>query len=81
VTLALGLPLALLFAGLLIWIVYRLLKGTQPAAWIASGAYLAAALSNNMLSVKTPTVAIFFVLLIAFAIPRQRSDNLPAPSA
>jgi hypothetical protein len=78
VTLALGLPLALLFAGLLLWIVYRLLKGAPAAVWIASGGFLAAALSNNMLSVKTPTVAIFFVLLIAFAVPRSRREDHPA---
>lgn len=74
VTLALGLPLALLFAGLLIWIVLKLLKGTSAAAWIASAGFLTAALSNNMLSVKTPAVAIFFVLLVAFATPQQQSS-------
>lgn len=73
VTLTLGLPLALLFAGLLVWIVFKLLKGTPPAAWIASAGFLTAALSNNMLSVKTPAVAIFFVLLVALGVPRRQT--------
>jgi hypothetical protein len=70
--LLLGLPLALLFAVLLGWTIYRLLKGAQLAAWIGTAAFLAAALSNNTLSGKTPVVTIIVVLLAAYAIPASR---------
>ncbi len=78
VVLLLGLPLAIAFSGLIVWIVYKLLKGSPLAAWIAAAGFMAAALSNNMLSTKTPMVAIFVVLLIAFAIPTSRrvADDL-----
>jgi hypothetical protein len=70
--LLLGLPLALLFAVLLGWTIYRLLKGAPLAAWIGTTAFLAASLSNNTLSSKTPVVTILVVLLAAYAIPASR---------
>lgn len=72
ILLLLGLPLALLFTALLIWTLRRLLKGGPMAAWIGTLAFLAAALSNNTLSSKTPVVAMVVVLLVAYAIPKAR---------
>ena len=42
-------------------------------------AFLAASLSNNTLSGKTPVVTIIVVLLAAYAIPKSR--NAPAADA
>ncbi|MEP6808632.1 MAG: VpsF family polysaccharide biosynthesis protein [Chthoniobacterales bacterium] len=70
--LLLGLPLAICFTVLVARTIYRLVKGAQPAAWIGTAAFLAASLSNNTLSGKTPTVTILVVLLVAYAIPKSR---------
>lgn len=67
-----GLPVALLFTALLVWTLRRLLQAAPMAAWIGTLAFLAAALSNNTLSSKTPVVAILVVLLVAYAIPKAR---------
>lgn len=74
--LLLGLPLAIVFTVLLAWTIFRLLKGAPVAAWIGTAAFLAACLSNNTLSGKTPVVAILVVLLIAYAVPKSRHTEL-----
>lgn len=61
-----GLPLALLFAWLVIAMLWRMLRYAQPAAWIGVAATLAAALSNNTLSSKTPIVMMMIVLVLAY---------------
>ena len=63
----LGLPLALVFAGLVFWIFARLLRYAERPELIGIIVFFVAALSNNTLSTKTPTVAIFIVLLAALA--------------
>jgi len=79
--LLLGLPLALLFAILLGWTIYRLIKGAPMAAWIGTAAFLAASLSNNTLSGKTPVVTLIVVLLAAYAIPASRHNPEPEQRA
>ncbi len=77
--LLLGLPLAICFTVLVARTIYRLAKGAPLAAWIGTAAFLAASLSNNTLSGKTPTVTILVVLLVAYAIPKSRHAE-PAES-
>ncbi|MHB1102392.1 MAG: VpsF family polysaccharide biosynthesis protein [Devosia sp.] len=70
-----GLPLALGFAGLVVYLFRTLLRDSQRPALIATITFFLAALSNNALSTKTPTIAIMIVLLIAYAAappPRER---------
>jgi hypothetical protein len=69
-----GLPLALVFAGLLVMLFARLLAGAQMPIKIATGVFFLAALSSNTLTTKTPLVAIIVVLIIAFgpAFERRR---------
>lgn len=69
-----GIPLALVFAWLFGWIMLRLLRGAPLAAWIGTATFLLAALSNNTLSGKQPIMTIVFVLLLAFALPRQNQQ-------
>ena len=66
----LGLPLALAFAVLVFSIFGRMLRGAPRTAWIATGIFFVTALSNNILSSKTPVVAMFLVLIIAFGASR-----------
>ena len=66
----LGLPLALAFAVLVFSVFARMLRGAPRTAWIATGIFFVAALSNNILSSKTPVVAMFLVLIIAFGATR-----------
>jgi len=61
-----GLPVALLFAWLVLWMMWRMLRHAQPAAWIGVAATLLAALSNNTLSSKTPIVMMMIVLVLAY---------------
>jgi hypothetical protein len=61
-----GLPIALLFAVVVFWILFRLLRGAPLPAWIATMTFLAAALSNNALSSKTPEMIMIVVLLLAY---------------
>lgn len=61
-----GLPVALLFAWLVIAMLWRMLRYAEAAAWIGVGATLAAALSNNTLSSKTPIVMMMIVLVLAY---------------
>lgn len=68
-TFQLGAILAVLFAILVFWLYWRLLRHQPRPAWIGIAVYLAAALSNNTLSTKTPVVAIFVVLLVAYLEP------------
>jgi hypothetical protein len=70
-----GLPMALFFVGLAVWIFARLLRGAPLAAWIGTITFIIAALSNNTLSSKTPEIAMLFVLLIAY---RSRPGSNPA---
>jgi hypothetical protein len=68
-----GLPLALLFTWLVLWLFLRLLRHAPAAAWIGVAATLAAALSNNTLSSKTPVVMMMLVLVMAY------NPNRPSP--
>lgn len=61
-----GLPVALLFAWLVFWMIWRMLRYADNAAWIGVAATLLAALSNNTLSSKTPVVMMMMVLVIAY---------------
>lgn len=67
-----GLPMALFFTGLVVWIFARLLRGAPLAAWVGTIIFIIAALSNNTLSSKTPEIAMLFVLLIAY---RRQPDS------
>jgi ABC-type multidrug transport system fused ATPase/permease subunit len=81
-TFQLGAILALVFAGIVFWLFWRLLRHQPRAAWIGTGVFLAAALSNNTLSTKTPVVAIFVVLLVAYmeAVPTVRPPASASPA-
>jgi hypothetical protein len=72
ILLTFGLPLALLFAWLVFWMIWRLLRHAELAAWIGVAATLLAALSNNTLSSKTPVVMMMMVLVLAY------NSNRPA---
>jgi hypothetical protein len=73
-----GLPMALSFAGLLAWIVLRLLRFASAATSIATLTFFVAALSNNALSTKTPAFAIALVLVLAYS---NRAPKTVQPSA
>jgi hypothetical protein len=66
IVLLFGLPVALLFAWLVIWMMLRMLRHAPLAAWIGVAATLLAALSNNTLSSKTPIVMMMIVLVLAY---------------
>lgn len=74
-----GAPLAIGFAILVFWLFLRLLQFVARPAWIGTAVFFTAALSNNTLSSKTPVVAIFIVLIVAFAnvVPVRRAPPLP----
>ena len=73
-TFQIGAILALTFAGIVFWMFWRLLRHQPRPAWIGTAIFLAAALSNNTLSSKTPVVTIFVVLLCCFfeAVPGKQ---------
>lgn len=79
-TFQLGLILAIPFALLVFWLVWRLLRHQPRTAWIGTGVFLVVALSNNTMSQKTGVVTILVVLLVAYleAVPgeRARARNL-----
>lgn len=66
-TFLIGAPLAAAVFALLFWLFWRLLKNVALPAWIGIGVFFGAALSNNMLSSKTPVIAMFVVLILAYA--------------
>ncbi len=70
-TFLLGAPLAIAFAALLAWLFLRMLQHAGRPVWIGTLVFFAAALSNNTLSSKTPVVATFLVLVIAYSGVRQ----------
>lgn len=74
-TFQIGAILALIFAGVVFWMFWRLLRRQQRPAWIGTAIFLAAALSNNTLSSKTPVVTIFVVLLVCYfeAVPQKKA--------
>jgi hypothetical protein len=55
------------------------LQHVARPAWIGTAVFFIAALSNNTLSSKTPVVAIFLVLIIAYAnvVPAKRPSASP----
>lgn len=61
-----GLPVAILFAWLLFWMIWRMLRHADFGARIGVVATLLAALSNNTLSSKTPMVMMMIVLVLAY---------------
>jgi hypothetical protein len=75
----LGLPFAIAFAWLVFWIFGRLLKFAPPQAWVGIVTFFVTALSNNLLSSKTPVVTLFIVLLVAFARRTPRIEGRVAP--
>lgn len=68
-----GLPVALLFAWLVFWMIWRMLRHAELAAWIGVTGTLLAALSNNTLSTKNPVVMMMMVLVLAY------NSNRPKP--
>jgi hypothetical protein len=72
----LGLPMALLFTGALVWTMVRVLRFASASTRIALLTFFVAALSNNALSTKTPAVAIALVLVLAFS---NREPAKPEP--
>lgn len=74
-----GAPIAIGFAILGFWLFFRLLQYVARPAWIGTAVFFAAALSNNTLSSKTPVVAIFIVLIVAYAnvVPVRRDPLSP----
>jgi hypothetical protein len=73
-----GLPVALLFAWLVFWMIWRMLRYAPLAAWIGTAGTLAAALSNNTLSSKTPVVMMMIVLVMAYNSNRPKAAPEPA---
>jgi hypothetical protein len=74
-----GAPVAIGFAIALFWLFLRLLQHVARPAWIGTAIFFMAALSNNTLSSKTPVVAIFLVLIVAYAnvVPAKRPPASP----
>jgi uncharacterized membrane protein len=70
-----GLPLALLFTWLVLRLLLRLLRHAPAAAWIGVAGTLAAALSNNTLSSKTPVVMMMLVLVMAYNLNRPAAPR------
>ena len=66
-TFQLGLLLAVPFALLVFWLIWRLLRHQPRAAWIGTTVFLLVALSNNTMSQKTTVVTLLVVLLVAYA--------------
>nr|WP_180883033.1 VpsF family polysaccharide biosynthesis protein [Mesorhizobium loti] len=64
-----GLPAGLLFSALILWFIFRLLRGAAMPAWIGTMTYLLASLSNNALTSKTPDITMLVVLLLAYRNP------------
>jgi hypothetical protein len=77
-TFQLGAVLAIPFALLVFWLLWRLLRHQPRTAWIGTGVFLAAALSNNTLSQKTTVVTILVVLLVAYLEPIPHRRPRPA---
>ena len=77
-----GLPVALLFAWLVFWMIWRMLRHAGLAAWIGVAGTLLAALSNNTLSSKTPVVLMMMVLVMAYNSnrPERRAKTSTAPA-
>lgn len=66
VTFQLGLPGALFFTGLVIYLFAHLLRLNGRAATIGTAIFFIVALSNNHLSTKMATVTMVVVMLVAF---------------
>jgi len=82
ITLLFGLPIALVFAGGFFWFLLQLLRNTPRAARIAAVASLAAALSNNAFSSKSPDIVLLVILLLAYRNPspgRRFQAAFPRP--
>ncbi len=73
-TFLIGAPLAAAVFALLFWIYGRLLRHMPLAAWIGTAVFFGAALSNNTLSSKTPIIALFMMLVLAFT---QKAPRRP----
>lgn len=66
-----GVPIAILFFVLILWLIFTLMREVPLAAKAATVVFLLASLSNNALSSKTPDVTILVVLLLASRKPRD----------
>jgi hypothetical protein len=75
IVLLFGLPLTMLFAALVAWMMFRLLKHAPLPAWIGTITFMLAALSNNTLSSKTPEIAMLVMLLIAYGNPNGKATS------
>lgn len=64
-----GLPAGLLFMGLIVWFIFRLLRGVELPARIGTMTFLIASLSNNALSSKAPSITMIVMLLLAYSNP------------
>ena len=78
-TFQLGAVLAVPFALLFFWFVWRLLRHQLRPAFIGTAVFLAVALSNNTMSQKTGVVTVLVVLLVAYlnAVPGERPVRRP----
>jgi len=81
IVLLFGLPIALLFATLVAWMLYRLLRGAPLPAIIATVTFVLAALSNNTFSSKTPELTMIFVLLLAYRNRPNAAEPVRATAA
>lgn len=75
-----GLPAGLLFMALILWFIFRLLRGAAMPAWIATITYLLASLSNNALTSKAPDIGMLVVLLLAYRNPLERRSTTASVS-
>lgn len=76
-----GAPLAIGLAILVFWLYLRMLRHVGMPAWIGTAVFFTAALSNNTLSSRTPVLAIFLVLIVAYAAPKRAEKLTPRASA
>jgi hypothetical protein len=72
-----GLPIALAFAALVVWMLLKLLRRAPLPGRIATVTFLLAAMSNNTFSSKTPELTMIVVLLLAYRSTPQ--SDPPAP--
>lgn len=64
-----GVPIAMLFFALILWLIFTLMRGVPLPAKAATTVFLLASLSNNALSSKTPDVTIMVLFLVASRTP------------
>jgi hypothetical protein len=76
ITMLLGIPLALFFVGVVVWMFVRILKGATIPLRIGMAVFVLASLSNNAFSSKTPLVVYAVVMVLGATAARR-----PAPQS